>query len=615
MNEPQTDSRFEGLLDYLKRTRGFDFTGYKRTSLTRRVQRRMDFVGVDDFIDYVDYLEVHPDEFTSLFNTILINVTGFFRDQPAWDYLEQDIWPIILAAKTNADPIRIWSAGCASGEEAYTLAMVICDIIGLEAFQQRVKIYATDVDEEALAQARAASYSEKSMRSITEKRIAKYFVKNGGDYYLFRPEMRRAVIFGRHDLVQDAPISKLDLLTCRNSLMYLNAETQTKILSRFHFALAETGHLFLGKAEMLLTHANLFTPTDVRYRIFSKTQRANLRDRLMVMNHDGDNDAVQHLSSQLVLKDCAYEVSLSPQVVIDTTGTLVLANERGRQMFGLTQKDIGRPLQDLELSYRPVELRSVIEQCYSGKHSVQLSGIERRTADGIATYLDVFLAPLSNNDGVIIGIAVTFVDVTTSFKLQSDLQRINQDLETANEELQSAHEELETTNEELQSTNEELETTNEELQSTNEELETMNEELQSTNEELETINGEQRQLTTDLHHTNAFLQSILSSVRSAVMVLDNNLKVMVWNPRAEDMWGLRSEEVKDVSLLELDFGLPIEHIREPLISFLNERSNMKELTVAATNRRGKAISCHIMITPLIGVPKESAGIVIMMDEK
>lgn len=611
----EVDARFEALLDYLKRTRGFDFSGYKRSSLVRRVKRRMESVGIVDYVDYMDYLEVHPKEFTSLFNTILINVTGFFRDEAAWEYLANVTIPSIIGAKRAEEPIRVWSAGCASGEEAYSLAILLSEELGPEQFQERVKIYATDVDEEALAQARAASYLTKDMRGLTQALKDKYFT-TVGERSAFRQDLRRSVIFGRHDLVQDAPISRLDLLVCRNTLMYLNAETQTKILSRFHFALAEHGILFLGKAEMLLTHANLFTPTEMKFRVFTKALKTSLRDRLLVMSHIGDSETSDNISEQILLKDVAFDLTLSPQIVIDSSGLLALANEKARSAFGLNQKDIGRPLQDLEISYRPVELRSVIEQCYSGRHAMRLSGVERRYADGHVDFLDVHITPLIHNGaGTIIGVGITFVDMTSSHKLHAELQRANQDLETANEELQSAHEELETTNEELQSTNEELETTNEELQSTNEELETMNEELQSTNEELETINAEQRQLTIELNSANSFLSSILASMRSAVVVLDHKFHIKVWNTRAEDLWGLRADEVYDESIFELDIGLPVSQLKKPLFNFDRDKSKLDELDLDATNRRGKAIKCHITITPLIGHTREVEGLVILMEEQ
>jgi two-component system, chemotaxis family, CheB/CheR fusion protein len=277
MTAADTTRELEALLDYLKRSRGFDFTGYKRSSLARRIQKRMQMVGIERYSDYLDYLEVRPDEFSHLFNMILINVTAFFRDPPAWDYLSEEILPRILADKGPQDLIRVWSAGCASGEEVYSLAMVLAEAVGLEGMRERVKIYATDADEEALTTARHATYSQRDLQAVPPNLLEKYFEK-ASQRCLFHKDLRRSVIFGRHDLIQDAPISRVDLLVCRNVLMYLNAETQGRILDRFHFALQHGGFLFLGKAEMLLTHANTFTPVDLKRRFFVKVARAICED-------------------------------------------------------------------------------------------------------------------------------------------------------------------------------------------------------------------------------------------------------------------------------------------------------------------------------------------------
>ncbi len=607
------DPRFEALLDYLTRTRNFDFSGYKRSSLVRRVQRRIEKVGLKDYVDYMDFLEVHPDEFIELFNTILINVTGFFRDQVAWDYVAGEIVPQILAVKSKRAPIRLWSAGCATGEEAYSLAIMLCQILGLEQFHERVKIYATDADEEALAHARAAVYTEKEMDGIMPELQEKYFTANGDGRFAFRQDLRRSVIFGRHNLVQDAPISKLDLLTCRNTLMYFNAETQSTVLNRFHFALNDQGYLFLGKAEMLLTHANLFTPTEMKYRVFAKADRSSLRDRLLLLSKGADDEPMTDTSGKLLLKDAAFDIGAVPQLVIDSAGILAIANDSARESFGLNQRDVGRPFQDLEISYRPVELRSMIDQCYTSRQTVKQSGIARHTSAGQVQYHDVHVAPLIHDSGTIIGASVTFVDVTSAHKLHLELQRSNKDLELANEELQSAHEELETTNEELQSTNEELEATNEELQSTNEELETMNEELQSTNEELETINAEQRELTNELNSANSFLNATLACMSSAVIVLDLSYKILVWNPRAEDMWGLRQDEVTGQPLFNLDIGLPVLELKDPLMA-LDDRDR-KQLSFDARNRRGKTVKCEVTLSKLLDPKKHFEGYILLMDER
>jgi len=237
----------EDLLHFIREARGFDFTGYKRSTLGRRVRKRMHDVGVETFPDYRDRLESDPDEFRLLFNTILINVTSFFRDPDAWSYLQQEILPELIAKSDPAEEIRVWSAGCSSGEEAFSLAIVFSELLGVAECADRVKIYGTDVDEEALREARAGSHSAKALEPVPAALRERYFVPSD-DRFLFRTDLRRRVIFGRHDITRDAPISRLDLLVCRNTLMYFNVEAQAQIVNRFHFALNEGGYLFLGKA-------------------------------------------------------------------------------------------------------------------------------------------------------------------------------------------------------------------------------------------------------------------------------------------------------------------------------------------------------------------------------
>ena len=238
MSGPEETHGFEPLLEYLKRARGFDFTGYKPSSLIRRVTKRMQMIGVEGYANYIDFLEVHPDEFGLLFDTILINVTAFFRDASAWEMLAADIVPRIIESRRPIDPIRLWCAGCSSGEEAYTLAMIMAEALGPDQLRDRVKIFATDVDEEALARARPGVYGPREVEAVPPEFLAKYFETVDGRS-TFDKDLRRSVIFGRHDLIQDAPISRIDLLTCRNTLMYFNTETQARIFDRFHFALNE----------------------------------------------------------------------------------------------------------------------------------------------------------------------------------------------------------------------------------------------------------------------------------------------------------------------------------------------------------------------------------------
>jgi two-component system CheB/CheR fusion protein len=613
MTEPEASGDLEVLLDHLRRNRGFDFTGYKRTSLGRRIEKRMQAVGVDSYLGYLDHLEVDPEEFTHLFNTILINVTGFFRDPPTWDYVAAEVLPRLAAGKRDGEPIRIWSAGCASGEEAYTLAMVVAEALGPEVARERVKIYATDVDEDALNQARQARYTARQVEGVPPELLERYFERNGQGY-VFSKELRRSVIFGRHDLIQDAPISRIDLLVCRNTLMYLNSETQSHVLARFSFALREDGYLFLGKAEMLLAHSELFTSVDLKRRVFRKAQGTTLREQLMELTDAGERYAANPGPREGRIRDAALEAAGEAQIVVDAAGHLALANHQARALFNLRAEDIGKPFQDLEVSYRPLELRSRIQQVYVERRHSPVHEVEWPAPDGEVSHLEVQVAPLLD-DGHVLGASVTFADVTRSRRYKEELEHANQGLEDAYAELQSTNEELETTNEELQSTVEELETTNEELQSTNEELETMNEELQSTNEELQTINDELGQRTLELNQLNAFLESIWAGLGGSVVVLDPDLRVLVWNAGSEDLWGPRQDEAQGEHFLNLDIGLPVDQVRPALRAAMSGEDGAQSVVVDATNRRGKLIRCRVTCSPLVGNDKDIRGVILVVEER
>ena len=612
----EEDPGFEELLRFLQETRGFDFRGYKRPSLMRRVARRLQTLRIDSFEAYRDYLKAHPDEFAVLFNTILINVTAFFRDPPAWEVLASEVLPRILAKGGHA-PVRIWSAGCASGEEAYSAAILLCERMGEAAFRERAKIYATDADEEALQQARAGVFPAKALEAVDPGRRKRYFLSQNG-HFQFHPELRRSVIFGRLDLVQDSPISRLDLLICRNTLMYFNAETQRRILSKFHFALNGdgngNGYLFLGRAELLLTQGARFVPLDVKSRVFAKVPPSSGHPRTDLAAAPAGPRGDPLMPNTRVI-EMALDDAPVPRIVIDAEGNLAFANARARALFSLHARDIGRALSDLEVSYRPLELRSLIEEAYASGRAVTRAGVERRFPGGETQYLDVTVAPWLDEGRNPVGVGINFVDVTHYMRLEAELRNSREEIQTANEELQSSNEELETTNEELQSSNEELETTNEELQSTNEELETMNEELQSTNEELQTVNEELRRRTDELHQSNAFLGSVLSSLRSAAVVVNGNLDVLIWNARAEDLWGLRDDEVQGKSLLNLDIGLPVAELRGAIRPCLSGEVESKEVVLDAVNRRGRKIRCRVTCSPLIfpGAKKRD-GVILMMDE-
>jgi two-component system, chemotaxis family, CheB/CheR fusion protein len=613
MAEGQTTPELEQLLEHLKQTRGFDFTAYKRSTLARRIEKRLSAIGVKSHTDYLDYLEVHPDEFAQLFNVILINVTSFFRDPELFEYLRTSTLPALLDNRSGGEHIRVWSAGCASGEECYSIAMLFAESLGLEQFRERVKIYATDVDEEELATARAASYTDHQIENVAPELRAKYFDHAGGRW-VFKKDYRRSVIFGRHDLLDDAPISRVDLLVCRNTLMYFNRDAQSRIVSRFHYALREGGYLVLGKAEMLVNFPGAFAAADLKQRVFVKVLSEIDHERLPAAYPGGREERPQAAAISNRLRDIAFDQDPSAQLIVDGRSHLLLANTRARELFRIHSRDIGRPLQDLELSYRPAELRSCIDDAHTRRQVVHLRDVAWPTAGGEARYFNVQVVPVLDAADTTLGTRIIFSDITRQRELQEELSRSRQELETAYEELQSTNEELETTNEELQSTIEELETTNEELQSTNEELETMNEELQSTNEELETVNEELRLRGIDLTRTNLFLGGILRSVPLGVIVMNQDLHIELWNDVATELWGLRRDEVQGKHFFGLDIGLPVERLRKPIQSTLNSSDGSQVAVVDATNRRGRPLRVRVTCAT-VGAPSDHGrGIILLMQE-
>jgi two-component system CheB/CheR fusion protein len=597
---------FEELLAFLRDERGFDFTGYKRPSLVRRIAKRLEATGQTSYDDYRQFLAQTPEEFEELFNTILINVTSFFRDDVAWTFLREEVVPQLVGAREPGEPIRIWSTGCATGEEAFSLAMTFAVEMGEDQYGRRVKIYATDVDNDALATGRHARYSTKQLEPVPPDLRERFFEAANG-VFMFRKDLRRTVIFGRHDLIQDPPISRIDLLASRNTLMYFDTETQKRILHDFHFALRDDGYLFLGKSEALAAKTNLFAPIDARRRVFAKIPRRANRRQVGRAEYRAP-DYLQPPES--LVRDASFDAVPLAYLVVDQDETLALANLQARALLGLTQRDIGSSFKDLDVSFRPIELRSRIEQAATERHAVTLREVEWTSGPDVR-FFDVQVAPLVAHTGESVGVGITFTDVTRYRRLQEALQESRREIETAYEELQSTVEELETTNEELQSTNEELETTNEELHASNEELETTNEELQSTNEELETMNEELLLRGRELNEANAFLDAVLSSLDAGVVVVNDEFAVEAWNGGARELWGLAPDEAIGQHFLNLDIGLPVDQLRNPIRKALNGDDHPGPFHFGAVNRRGRQIECVVTLTPLDG-PAGRHGVIVMM---
>jgi len=419
-SQPQEED-FETLLAYIKRDRGFDFGGYKRPSLMRRVRRRMESLHVDTFGEYLDFLQAHDNEFNELFNTILINVTAFFRDSDSWDYIRDEVVPKIVDRKERGSQIRVRSTGCASGEEAYTIEMVFGEVLGERGLSERVKIYATDIDKDALAQGRHGVYALKDVEPVPEPLREKYFEQQDGRF-TFRRDIRRSVIFGRHNLIEDPPISHIDFLVARNTLMYLSPQKQAAILAKFHFALGEGGFLFLGKSELMLTRSNLFVPLDLKRRVFAPVPQPE--PVLLLQRAAGSPAENTAHGATDAIGEAGFESAPFAQLVVDRSGTLAIANQQARRTFGINHGDVGASLFDLDISVRPAELRPKIEEAQREARVVHLTDIEWRR-DHEVRYLEVQIAPVTGRTGESLGASVTFLDVT-GFRELTNTARVHE---------------------------------------------------------------------------------------------------------------------------------------------------------------------------------------------
>ncbi len=405
------DSELDIFLEYLKQNQGCDLTVYKHSTLQRRLGVRMGQIGIDNYSAYLDYLKQHPDEFAILLDTIFINFTGFFRDADAWEYLAKEVIPKILNRKKAHEPIRIWSASCASGEEAYTLALLLVEALGIEQYLLQVQIYATDVDEAALRQARQHRYTNAEVASVPPALLNKYFELTPQGY-VFNPTLRRRVIFARHNLLEDAPISKLDLLVCRNTLMYFNYEAQVKILVRFHFALKNLGFIFLGKAETLVSRSFLFTPVSVKHRIFSKGANLEFNDVLLLSNKNFKRN-IDPFTDSKGFWQSAFETSPIAQLIAAPNSRLIGANKSARTLLNISVKSLGCPLQNLPFFTQLGELNFQVEQTLQNRSPVTLTNAQWST-DGIVYELNIDIVPISDYQGRLLGATITLSNVTPS---------------------------------------------------------------------------------------------------------------------------------------------------------------------------------------------------------
>ena len=554
-----TDAQ-ETICALLRSATGHDFAGYKAKTFFRRVHRRMQVAGFATVPAYIEAIRGDPEEVGHLFRDLLISVTGFFRDAGAFAALEDTVMHRLFEGRGADDTVRIWVPGCATGEEAYSLAVLALEQAARMPSAPRVQIFATDIDDTALAAARAGRYPLSMMEGVTAERLARFFVCTD-ERCTVTPEMRELCIFSSHSVIRDAPFSRIDLVSCRNMLIYMGGRLQEQVMPLFHYALRPSGFLFLGVAETVSRHADLFEPVDKAHRIFRRrgtaTTIAPLRlqpGTLTTRRHwpppepsAAPRSGVAELRH--LAESRAAELFAPPHVLVQVDGTIVRHSAHlGRYL----EQPSGPPTQQLlTLARRGLrtELRSALREAAETRQVVVRRSVEF-DPDPAAPPVTLTVAPVPRRDGQEPLLLVAFADVAVVERPPSSLpgekdpardqlaDMLDAELRETRERLQAVSEEYETATEELKSANEEMVSVNEELQSINEELETSKEELQSVNEELRSSNTELSGRLEELDRANADLRNLFDSTQVATVFLDRNMVIRNFTPAVTAIFDL-----------------------------------------------------------------------------
>ena len=540
------------------RTRtGHDFREYKERTFQRRVQRRMQVVQTTRLEDYAERLQKEPEEVNALFRDLLIGVTDFFRDATAFQALETLVIPKLFEDKSADDEVRVWVAGCATGEEAYSIAILLREHLEKVSSPPKVQIFATDIDEAGMGVARAARYPASVVKEVSPERLRRFFVHETGTYRVVK-ELRDMCIFSAHSVIRDPPFSRLDLISCRNLLIYLKPELQGQIIPLFHYSLRPSGFLFLGSSENVSRHNELFVSLDRKNRVFRRRDlvaRSTLplqqflpqSRREAARSEENPNGLVQRSDMLRRVANIIVEHFAPTYVIVDEAGqTLFFSPGTGKYL----QPAAGPPTRDVVAMARPglrTDLRTALHRAKETGKRVVRDRITVQMNGGIQM-VSVTVEPINEGKEIAYGIVFTDrdpirgVDELPSAERpdgqDTTVQQIEKELQETKERLQSTIEELETANEEFRSSNEELLSVNEELQSTNEELETSKEELQSVNEELQTVNNELSSKIDELDRANSDLNNLFQSTKIATIFLDQNLVIRSFTPAVTVLFNL-----------------------------------------------------------------------------
>jgi len=624
----QPDSTLKKIFVLLRSQTGHDFSQYKPSTIHRRIERRMAVHQVDAMEGYVKYLQQTPAEVEALFHDLLIGVTSFFRDPDAFAVLESEVIPKALEGKPLGSVVRVWTTGCSSGEEAYSIAILMQE--RLEAIKQtyKVQVFATDIDSRSIALARAGVYPISISQDISPERLARFFTPEpGGSSYRVSKTIRDMLVFSEQNVIKDPPFSKLDLISCRNLLIYLGADLQRKLISLFHYALNPAGMLFLGTSETVGEFSDMFVPVDRKAKLYRRKDDSHSKPSLVIGGFS-PSVVVKTLGEPVATAKPRGDAKQSLRGITEQTllqnvfPVAVLVNAQGEILFfrGRT----GRYLEPTPgevgvsniLKMARDGLRRELAQClHKAAHTrlpAEMAGLQVKTNGHFSKVnLTVYPADYAPVDSQESALFVVVLDETAVSQgddspeiasrpvaggsmtpdVMAQIAELKAELRNKEEFLNAANEALETSNEDLKSSNEEMQSVNEELQSTNEELETSKEELQSINEELSTVNAELQTKVGDLSRANNDMNNLLAGTGIGTIFVDHNLRILRFTPAATQI----------INLIQSDLGRPVGHIMSNLVDYdqmiPDAQSVLKTLTpkeVDVQTREGKSFTLRIL---------------------
>lgn len=550
---------------------GHDFTPYKRNTLIRRITRRMNLQQIEHYQDYAQFLQENPEEIKALFRECLIGVTSFFRDAPAFEALKEQFLPPLLNSLSEGETFRAWIPACSTGEEVYSLAMILQEIIDGMNKHINLQLFGTDIDQLAIEKAREGIFSPSIKAEVSPERLDRFFERDS-QFYKIKQKIRNTIIFSIQDIVKDPPFSRLHLLSCRNLLIYLDGETQKRILPLFHYTLNSSGILMLGSSESIGSFQNLFYSLDHHWKIFKRRDIQQLpnqpinfptRSQFNLMSRNSSTNQEKNLGKLVERK--LLEEFCPTAILIEANGVILHIQGRTGKFLEMVSGSPSNNIIDLAREGLKFELSSAIRAVVSSSQTVTRNQIQINY-NGKTELVTLQIKPLSSPQPLAGRLLVIFKPTTSDFYVEETDQNLTQDislqqrenriaelekeLQETRESHQTTIEELESSNEELQATNEELESSNEELQATNEELESSKEELQSVNEELQTLNQELQSTVDELSVTQDDLRNLLNITEIAAIIVDNQMRVKRFTPEITHI----------IPLIPTDIGRPIHHV-------------------------------------------------------